>query len=327
MKVLITGAGGFVAPYAAQAFAARCPGAECVGTSHKGGPQPGFAQTIALDVADAAAIRAALESVRPTHVLHLAGVAAPQQASVDPEAAWRINTLSALALGREILCVAPQTILLNAGSGSAYGDSANRCGALDEEAAFAPADEYGATKAAADLGLGAMARRGLKLVRLRPFNHTGPGQSEDYVAPAFAAQIAGIEAGRREPVLKVGNLEAERDFCDVRDVADAYALAAITASEGRLAPGRAFNLCSGRAVKMRALLDMLLAMARVAVRIEQDSARMRASDIPRIVGHPRRAEEELGWRAAIALETTLADVLADKRRLIGRDASMSRRVP
>ena len=319
MRVLITGAGGFVAPYAAQAFAARRPGAVIVGASHKGGPQPGFADTLALDVADADAIRAALEAARPTHVLHLAGVAAPQQATADPQAAWRVNTLGALALGREIARTLPDCILLNAGSGSAYGDTANLGAPLREDAAFAPSDEYGATKAAADLGLGAMVKRGLRLVRLRPFNHTGPGQGADYVAPAFAEQIAAIEAGRRDPLLKVGNLDAERDFCDVRDVADGYALAALAASEGRLPPGRALNLCSGRPVKMRALLDMLLSISGVAARVEQDPARMRASDIPRMVGDPARAEAELGWRAAIPLQTTLADVLDDKRRALAAE--------
>jgi GDP-4-dehydro-6-deoxy-D-mannose reductase len=316
MKILITGAGGFVAPYAAQAFAARVPDVEIVASSHRGGTASGFEQTLALDVADPAAIAAVLERVRPTHVLHLAGVAAPQQAGADPDAAWRINVFGALALGRAILRGSPQTILLNAGSGSAYGDSANRFDALDENAPFAPADEYGATKAAADLGLGAMAKCGLKLVRMRPFNHTGPGQIEDYVAPAFAAQIAAVEAGGREPVLKVGNLEAERDFCDVRDVADAYALAALAASEGRLVPARAFNLCSGRALRMRALLDMLLAMSRVSVAVEPDPARMRASEIPRMVGDPRRAEAELGWRATIGVETTLRDLLEHERARI-----------
>lgn len=313
MKLLITGAGGFVAPYAARAFAARVPGVEIVASSHKGGPVPGFAQTIALDVSDPAAIATALESLRPTHVLHLAGIAAPQQAGVDPEAAWRINAFGVLALGRAILRLTPQTVLLNAGSGSAYGDSANRFATLDETAPFAPADEYGATKAAADLGLGALAARGLRVVRLRPFNHTGPGQSEAYVAPAFAAQIAAIEAGTREPVLNVGDLDAERDFCDVRDVADAYALAAAAASEGQLAPGRALNLCSGRGLRMRTLLDMLLAMSRVRVEVRQDPARMRASPLPRIVGDPSRANAELGWRATTRLEKTLTDVLEDKR--------------
>ena len=310
MKVLITGAGGFVAPYAAQAFMTRFPGVGIVGTSLSGGARPGFPVVHALDVADADAVVAALEATRPTHVLHLAGVAAPQQAGADPQAAWRINLLGTLALARAILKVSPGAILLNAGSALAYGDSAHRAAPLDEEAAFAPLDEYGATKAAADLALGALARRGLKVVRLRPFNHTGAGQSEDYAIPAFAAQIAAIEAGERAPVIRVGDLAAQRDFCDVADVADAYALAAIAAADGRVAPGRAFNLCSGRASSLRGVLDMLLAMSAARVEIVNDPARMRPSDIPRMAGDPRRAEAELGWRAAIPLQCTIESVLA-----------------
>lgn len=299
--------------YAARAFAARVPGVKIFASSYQGGAVSGFEDTIALDVADPMALASVLESVRPTHVLHLAGVAAPQKVCADPVVAWRINTLGALALGRVILSVTPQTILLSAGSGLAYGDSANRFATLDEEAGFAPSDEYGATKAAADLGLGAMAKRGLRVVRLRPFNHTGPGQSEDFVAPAFAAQIAAIEAGQHEPVLMVGDLEAERDFCDVRDVADAYALAALAASEGRLEPDRAFNLCFGLALRMRALLDQMLDMSRVRVEVRQDPTRMRASPAPRMVGNPSRAERELGWKATISVETTLRDILDERR--------------
>lgn len=318
MKVLITGAGGFVAPYAAQAFAARFPGVALVGTRLGGDPHPGFPDALALDICDAGAIAAALEATRPTHVLHLAGVAAPQQANGDPQAAWRINLMGTLSLGREILRVSPDTIFLNAGSGLAYGDSANRAAPLDEDVAFAPLDEYGATKAAADLALGALARRGLKVVRLRPFNHTGAGQNENYAIPAFAAQIAAIEAGERAPVIRVGDLEAQRDFCDVADIADAYALAAGAAMQGRLAPGRAFNLCSGRALPMRAMLDMLLAMSRAQVEIVHDPARTRPSDIPRMIGDPARAAAELGWRAAIPLERTLAAVLDAQRARVKR---------
>jgi GDP-4-dehydro-6-deoxy-D-mannose reductase len=314
MRVLITGAGGFVAAHAAHAFAARVPGVDIVGASLEGGARPGFSDTIALDVTNAAAIDAALEAARPTHVLHLAGVAAPQQAAADPELAWRVNTLGALALGRAIRARAPDAILLNVGSGAAYGESANGRDLVDEETPLAPADDYGATKAAAELGLVAMAKRGLKLVRLRPFNHTGPGQGQGYVAPDFATQIAEIEAGRRVPTLRVGNLDAERDFCDVRDVAAGYVAAALAAAEGRLAPGAAFNLCSGRALSVRALLDLLLALSKLDVTIEQDPARMRASHIPRMVGDPRRAERELDWHAKITIETTLAELLDEKRR-------------
>ena len=115
---------------------------------------------------------------------------------------------------------APDCWLLNAGSGLVYGESAKPGLPLDESALLAPIDEYAVTKAAADLALGALARRGLKCIRFRPFNHTGAGQAGAFVIPAFAMQIAQIEAGLAEPVIHVGNLDAERDFLDVRDVVE-----------------------------------------------------------------------------------------------------------
>ena len=308
MRILITGGAGFAAPHAARALAKV--GADMVGSTRDGSAAPGFDTTVALDLADDTTIRPAIETVRPTHVLHLAGVAASQAANDDPEFAWRVNTLGTIALGRALLAVAPDTILLNAGSGAAYGSSATRFDRLDEDAALAPTDEYGATKAAADLALGALSRRGLRVVRLRPFNHTGPGQTRDYAAAAFAAQIAAIEQGHSEPVLKVGNLDAERDFSDVGEIADAYAKAAVAASEGRIAPGRAYNLCAGRGIAMRELLDILLSLSTARIDVRQDPSRMRPSDNPRNVGDPRRAEAELGWRATRPIEETLRDTLA-----------------
>ncbi|ADP71676.1 NAD-dependent epimerase/dehydratase [Rhodomicrobium vannielii ATCC 17100] len=309
MKVVITGAAGFVAPYVARALRASVPGVVIVGATRSGEAAAEFDDAIAFDLNDPRSIEAAIEHARPTHVLHLAGVAAPQQASADPQTAWRVNTLGTLALGRTLFETVPDAIFLNAGSGAAYGDSAKRFRSLDEEVAFAPADEYGATKAAADLGLGVFARRGLKVVRLRPFNQTGPGQTVEYAIPAFAAQIAAIERGEQEPVVKVGNLDAERDFCDVADIAKAYALAMIASSEDRIPPGRAYNLCSGRGVVMRAALDMLLSMSEVRIETQLDPARMRPSDIPRMVGDPARARAELGWQAMTPLDETLRAVL------------------
>lgn len=314
MRVLITGGAGFAAPHAARAFAEV--GADVVGSTRDGSPAPGFDAMVTLDLADEATIRDAIDTVRPTHVLHLAGVAAPQAANAAPDFAWQVNTLGTIALGRALLATAPDTILLNAGSAAAYGSSAMRLERLDEDAAFAPTDEYGATKAAADLGLGALAKRGLRVVRLRPFNHTGPGQTKDYAAAAFAAQIAAIEQGRGEPVLKVGNLDAERDFSDVGEIAQAYAKVAIAASEGRIEPGRAYNLCAGRGVAMREILDILLSLSSARIEVRQDSDRMRPSDNPRIVGDPRRAEVELGWRAKRPIEETLRDTLSSWREAL-----------
>ncbi|GAU82916.1 NAD-dependent epimerase/dehydratase family protein [Bosea sp. BIWAKO-01] len=309
MRILMTGASGFVAAYAAQALRDRMRDVVLVAATREGEPLRGFDETIAFDVADGGAARVAIEMVQPTHVLHLAGIAAPPAANAQPELAWQVNTLGTLALGRAILATKPDTILLNGGSGVAYGDSANRVERIDEETAFAPGDDYGATKAAADLGLAVLAKRGLKVIRLRPFNHTGPGQSQDYAIPAFAAQIAAIERREREAVVKVGNLEAERDIADVGDVADGYALVALAASNGRLQWGRAYNLCTGRGVRIRSVLELLLSMSSARIAVQQDPSRMRPSDLPRMVGDPMRAETELGWRASTPLESTLARTL------------------
>lgn len=321
MRVLVTGASGFAAPHAARALRDSLPNVGIVAATRDGTSAEGFDEAIALDLVDGNAARTALEIVQPTHVLHLAGIAAPVEANARPELAWQINTLGTLALGRAILAVSPDTILLNAGSGAAYGDSASQVERVDEDTAFAPGDDYGATKAAADLGLMVLAKRGLKLIRLRPFNHTGPGQNRDYVIPAFAAQIAAIERGERAAVVQVGNIEAERDISDVADVADGYALAALAATEGRLKWGRAYNLCAGRGVRIRSALEFLLSISSAKIAIEQDPSRMRPSDLPRIVGDPRRAEAELGWRVSTPLETTLSRTL-DHWRQQGRGSAI-----
>jgi len=152
------------------------------------------------------------------------------------------------------------------------------------------------------------ARRGLDVVLMRPFNHAGPGQGEGFVVSAFAAQIARIEAGA-EPVIRVGDLEAERDFVDVRDVCDAYALA-LTAP---LTPGTALNLASGRARRIGDVLEALLSMSRVAIRVETDPDRLRPSEVPCALGDATRARALLGWEPRIPFEDTLRDALEDWR--------------
>jgi nucleoside-diphosphate-sugar epimerase len=205
-------------------------------------------------------------------------------------------------------------VLVHASSADIYGASFRVGRALDEGAATAPMNTYAATKAAADLALGAMAADGLRVVRLRPFNHTGPGQTESFVVPAFAAQVARIAAGRQAPVLQVGNLDAARDFLDVRDVCAAY-VAAIARAE-TLAPGALFNIASGVPRRIGDMLDDLLRLAGVAARIETDPTRMRPSDIPTASGDATAARDTLGWAPVVAWEATLRDVLADWRERV-----------
>jgi GDP-4-dehydro-6-deoxy-D-mannose reductase len=264
-----------------------------------------------LDVRDEAAVAAAIAEFKPSHVVHLAGLSTLAAAAADVRATWQVHLFGALNVAQAILHEVPECTLLLVGSGEVYGASAVSGRPLDESAVLAPLSDYAASKAAADLAIGAMVRKGLRAVRLRPFNHTGPGQSDRFVVPSFARQIAAIEAGTSAPIIKVGNLDAERDFLDVRDVVRAY-IAAIERSD-LLRSGTILNLASGIPVKIGELLDRLLALSSTRITIEQDPARMRPNDIPRYIGDASRARELLDWMPRFRLEETLQAVLMSAR--------------
>lgn len=311
-RLLVTGGHGFAGAHVRASVKRLCgPASHVATTSRHAVPQAGIE---ALDVLDIAALRAALRHHRPTHVLNLAGIASPSAARRDPDLAWRVHLDGVRNLATAILEDAPETVLVNAGTGLAYGASFNSGRPVDENAPLEPLDEYGASKAAGDLALSAAAARGLKCLRMRPFNHSGPGQTEDFAVPAFAAQIARIEAGLEEPTVRVGNLDAARDFVDVRDVCDAYALA--VAYGASLPPGTAMNVASGVARRIGDVLEALLSLSRTTIRVESDPARMRPSEVPSAVGDPTRAAELIGWTPRIPFEDTIAEVLDDWRRQV-----------
>ena len=293
-----------------QPYKRRFPAAEVLGTAL------GAVAERRLDVTDPAAAAEVFGAVRPDVCVHLAGVAAPAAAAAAPDRAWAVNLHGALNIGAAILAAAPACRLLFVSSAEVYGGSFRAGLAVDERAPLVPLTVYAATKAAAELGLGAMAAQGLRLLRLRPFNHTGAGQTDAFVAPAFAAQIAGIEAGRLPPVLKVGALTPERDFLDVRDVCAAYAAA--IAGFDTLPPNTVLNIASGQGVRIGDLLGMLLAEARCAITVEEDPARLRPVEIPRAVGDAGLARRLLGWAPCYSLPETLAVVLDAARDETGK---------
>lgn len=317
MRILITGANGFVGPYVCDALRGICgEDVVVVATSKDGGPHPVFGQVEALDVTDTAAVHDAVARHRPTHVIHLAAVAALGAARADPQNTWRIHVGGALNVANAVLDKAPDCWLIHVGSGLVYGESAKSGRPLDESTLLAPIDDYAVTKAAADLALGALSRHGLKCVRMRPFNHTGPGQTEAFAVPAFAMQIARIEAGLAAPVIHVGNLDARRDFLDARDIASAYARVALNCND--LVPNTIFNIASGVSWRMGDILDLLLAQSSARIATEQDPLRMRPSDLPSIVGDATRARTRLGWAPEHPFEETLAAVLKDCRERVAR---------
>lgn len=297
-RILLTGATGFVGRHLTEALRAEFPDAALHPAN--------------VDVTDAAALAGRVRAVRPDACVHLAGVAAIADARRDPDRAWAVNLGGTLNLARAVLRDAPDCAMVFASSADCYGAAFRGGEPVTEDAALAPLNAYAATKAAADLALGAMAAAdGLRAVRVRPFNHTGPGQSDAFVVAAFARQVARIEAGLQPPVLHVGALDPWRDFLDVRDVCAAYA--ACLRRADHVPPGTVLNLASGTPRRVGDVLDALLHSAGVRAEVATDAARLRPSDIPRASGDAARAATLLGWAPRVPWDQTLRDVLDDWR--------------
>lgn len=305
-RILITGAAGFVGRHFIAELARVWPNAVVCPTGET--PAAGMAQ---LDVTDAAADAAALSAFRPDAIVHLAAVAAVQEAGKEAERAWRVNFEGTRRLARAGLRHVPEAWFLFVSSAACYGRSFRSGRAVAEGSPLEPLDTYSATKAATEMALSAMVPEGLKLVRLRPFTHIGPGQSEAFAIASFARQIARIEAGLQAPEVRVGPLVTKRDFLDVRDVCSAY-VRCLECTEA-LEPGIAINLASGVARRVGDVLDALLAEARATIAVRSDEARFRTADLEITCGDPSLAARLLGWRPEIPWAATLADILADSR--------------
>jgi GDP-4-dehydro-6-deoxy-D-mannose reductase len=306
MRVLLTGAEGFVGRHARAALADHA----LTAPPRAPGPLPHYA------LEDADGLAPLLAAARPEAVIHLAAQASVAASFADPAGCWRANLLGTLALGEAVLRAAPDARFLFASSAEIYGLSFRAGAALDEGAPLAPANPYAASKAAADLALGEMALRGLRALRLRFFNMAGPGQSEGFVVASFCRQIARIEAGLAPPVLRVGALDRWRDFVDVRDAARAVSLAL----EADWPPGLALNIAAGTPRRIGNVLEALLRRARRRPEVEVERARLRPTDVERVQGNATRARAVLGWTPAIAWERTLDEALEDWRGRVARGA-------
>lgn len=312
MRVLITGVRGFAGSQLAVLAAAQ-PGVELFGMVRSADavdrPTASRAEPVRIvegDLTDASSLRAVIGSVRPSIVFHLGGASSGAEAWRTPIDCFEVNALGTLKLLEAIRLSGDAAVTcVVTSSGEVYGSTPSDDEPATEDSPLRPLSPYAASKAAQDL-LAAQytAAYGMSVIRLRLFNHTGPGQRPDFVMSAFARQIARIRRGLQPPVLEVGNLDARRDFLDVRDVARAYWLAA----EGG-EPGAVYNVCSGRAVSVRQLLDRLIDLSGCTVTVRPDPDRMRTADIPLLVGDPHRFQAATGWSPSIPLDETLASLL------------------
>src|SRR5262249_19764966 len=241
---------------------------------------------------------AALEATRPSAIYHLAGVADVHGAWNAPAHALRVNAMGTHYLLEAARDLALDCRILVTGSALVYKPSSDP---IDEDHPLGPATPYGVSKLAQEMTAAASP---LDTLLVRPFNHAGPGQAPAYATSAFAQQIAEIEEGRREPVLRVGNLDARRDITDVRDTVRAY-----HALVQRGVAHRPYNVCSGRTHSMRKWLEIRLPFARARVRVEPDPARLRPSDTPVVHGSHARLTADTGWEPRIPIEQTLSDLL------------------
>lgn len=303
LKVAITGAHGFVGRHLTETLRGSHPD-WTLDTPE--GPQTAGG----LDIVDADAVERWIAGSRPDVVVHLAAVAAVTAAVADPRFAWEVNLNGTLNLVLALQRLRPGAHLVFISSAEVYGASFRDVASLDEGGLLQPVNPYAASKAAADLLVRQAAADGLAATVMRPFNHTGPGQGEAFVAPNFAGQIARIEAGLQPPVIEVGSLDEERDFLDVADVVQAYRLV-IDRRRDPAARG-VFNVASGQPVRIGDMLDRLLSQAKRKIDVRVDPTRLRSAPIPRVVGDASRLRS-LGWRPTRTLDDTLRAVLDERR--------------
>jgi GDP-4-dehydro-6-deoxy-D-mannose reductase len=298
MRVAVTGSSGFVGSHLVPYL--RSQGDDVVTIDRTGTPP--------VDVTDAAEVREVLRAARPEAVYHLAALSHVGRSWDAPEAVFRVNAGGALNVLRACIDAGVERVLV-AGSADVYGVVGPEDLPLTEESRIRPITPYGASKAAADvLALQTYLGDGLGTLRVRAFNHTGPGQSASMLVPGFAQRIADAERAAGSKV-SAGNLDVVRDLSDVRDVVRAYRLLVEAGT-----PGEAYNVCSGRGVSVRDVADTMLSMSGVPLELVVDPELVRPVDVPRLVGSPARLRTLTGWEAEIPLETTLRDVLDAARR-------------
>ncbi len=308
MHVLITGMAGFAGRHMAEHLLQHTA-ATLVGITRSSEKPQARVHWHQADMVDAAVIADVVASEKPDAIVHMAAQSNVAVSWKDPWHTYEQNIHGQLNLIQAVLAAGIHPRILIISSNEVYGAPMPEDLPIRESKLLQPNNPYAASKAAQDL----MARQyflshKLDVIVARPFNHFGPGQQPGFVIPSFAQRIAEIEAGLREPELRLGNMQAQRDFTDVRDVVAAYAL---LLEKGRA--GEIYNVCSGVPRSIQFVLDTLVAMTGVVLRQISDPALFRPFDTPVSFGDATRLREATGWAPRILFESTLADILTEAR--------------
>jgi GDP-4-dehydro-6-deoxy-D-mannose reductase len=311
MKVLITGITGFAGSHLADYILERGD-AEVIGILRWRSRTENIehfrdkVRFVECDLRDASSVRDVLDETRPDWIFHLAAQSFVPTSWTAPTESLVTNILGQLNIFEAVKKLHLMPKIQLACSSEEYGLVHEDELPIKETNPLRPLSPYAVSKVGQDmLGYQYWMSFKLPVIRTRGFNHEGPRRGPVFVCSDFAKQIADIEKGRREPVVRVGNLDARRDFTDVRDIVRAYWL---SLEKGE--PGEVYNLCSGRAWTIREMLDMLLAMSKTKIRVEQDPTRMRPSDVPVLLGDASRFRKRTGWEPTIPFEQTMRDLLA-----------------
>jgi GDP-4-dehydro-6-deoxy-D-mannose reductase len=323
MRALITGITGFAGSHLAEYVLAEQPGVEVYGTFRWRSRMDNVEhldrkiKLVEADLRDYSSMHRALEETRPDFIFHLAA-----QSFVP--ASWNApnDTIVTNATGQTNLFEAIRILKLDpvvqiACSSEQYGLVLPDEVPIKETNPLRPLSPYAVSKVAQDfLGYQYHQSYGLKVVRTRGFNHTGPRRGQVFVTSNFCSQVAAIELGLQEPVIRVGNIEAIRDFTDVRDMVRAYWLAVTKAK-----PGEAYNIATGKGIRIREMLDLVLSFSRVKVSLEVDPARLRPSDVEILIGDSSKFRADTGWEPRIPFEQTVQDLLDYWRERLARRRS------
>jgi GDP-4-dehydro-6-deoxy-D-mannose reductase len=311
VRILITGVAGFVGRHLFNTLCRQYPDAIIDGTSIEQSPQMGDDRLRyhVIDLKDYNAIFELIAEVQPDQIYHLAAQSSPRKSFQIPWETLENNIKAQLNIIQACLALKLQPRILVISSAEIYGPVQPDQQPINENAPLRPTNPYGVSKVAQDmLGLQYFLSHKLPILRVRPFNHFGPGQRDGFVASDFAMQIARIELGLQNNVIEVGNLSAERDFTDVRDVVNAY-----TEIMDKGIPGEVYNVASGKPYSIQYLLDILLKYSTVAIQVQISPSRMLPVDVPIVRGDATRLHQLSGWQPSIPFETTLLDVLNDWR--------------